>query len=348
MTGKVMTVLGPIDPAQVGIALPHEHLVSDLTAWWQEPAEATKKALAYAKVELAHLGAIRRDPMLYRDNCQQLDAGLAAQELRQFKLAGGNTLVDLTNNGLGRDPQALKAIAIETGVHVVMGSGYYIARAHPPDMDHRSIEDIAADIVRDLTVGVGDTGVRAGIIGEIGTSGRIRPNEEKVLRAAAQAQRRTGASINVHLLPWVKRGLQVLDILAAEGADLSRVALSHLSPTADDLDYQLAIASRGASLEYDFFGMEFYFDSIGAYMGSDWDAVKAVKRLIDHGCLEKLLLSHDTGMKVQLTKFGGWGFAHLLNHVVPMFKRLGVTQAQLDTLLSENPGRLLTFAEAKG
>lgn len=348
MNGKVMTVLGPIEPAQVGIALPHEHLVVDLTCWWQEPAEASKKALAHAPIELSHLGAIRRDPMICRDNCHQLDAGLAAQELWQFKLAGGNTLVDLTNNGLGRDPQALKAIAIQTGVYIVMGSGYYLARAHPPDMDQRSIEDITEEIVCDLTLGIGDTGVRAGIIGEIGTSGRIRPNEEKVLRAAARAQRRTGAAINVHLLPWVKQGLNVLNILEAEGADLSRVALSHLSPTADDLDYHLAIARRGAYIEYDFFGMEFYFDSIGAYMGSDGDAVKAVKRLIDHGCLEKILLSHDTGMKVQFTKFGGWGFGHLLNHVVPMFKRVGVTQAQLDMLLSENPKHLLTFTEAKG
>jgi len=152
----------------------------------------------------------------------------------------------------------------------------------------------------------------------------------------------------VHLLPWVKRGLDVLHILEAEGADLARVALSHLSPTADDLDYHLALAARGAYVEYDFFGMEFYFDSIGAYMGSDWDAVNAVKRLIDHGCLEHILLSHDTGMKVQLTKFGGWGFAHLLNHVVPMFKRAGVTQAQLDTLLCENPTRLLTLTAPKG
>lgn len=343
-----MTVLGPIEPEGVGIALPHEHLVVDLTAWWQEPAEASKKALAHAEVDIAHLGAIRRDPMLCRDNCHQLDTGLAADELWQFRLAGGNTLVDLTNNGLGRAPQALREISIRTGVHIVMGSGYYISRAHPTDMDQRSIDDITEEIVGDLIVGVGDTGVRAGIIGEIGTSGRIRPNEEKVLRGAARAHRHTGASINVHLLPWVKQGLNVLNILADEGADLSRVALSHLSPTADDLDYHLAIAGRGAYIEYDFFGMECYFDSVGAYMGSDREAVKAVKRLIDHGCLEKILLSHDTGMKVQLTKFGGWGFAHLLNHVVPMFKRAGVTQSQLDTLLHENPKHLLTFSPAKG
>ena len=348
MNGRVMTVLGPIAPEQVGIALPHEHLVVDLTTWWQEPAEASQKALAHAKVDLANLGAIRRDPMLCRDNCHQRDARLAAEELWQFRLAGGKTLVDLTNNGLGRDPLALKAIAIQTGIQIVMGSGYYIARAHPADMDQRSHEDIADEIARDLTEGVEDTGIRAGIIGEIGTSGSIRPNEEKTLRAAARAQRRTGAAINVHLLPWVKRGLNVLDILEAEGTDLSRVALSHLSPSADDLDYHLAIARRGAYVEYDFFGMELYFDTIGAYMGSDWDAVRCVKRLIDHGYLEQLLLSHDIGMKVQLTAFGGWGFAHLLNHVVPMFKRVGVTQAQLDTLLSDNPRRLLTWTKATG
>ena len=135
MNSKVMTVLGPIDPEAVGIALPHEHLVVDLTAWWQESSDASMKALAHTKVDLANLGAIRREPMLCRDNCHQLDARLAAEELWQFKLAGGKTLVDLTNHGLGRDPLALKAIAIQTGIQIVMGSGYYIARAHPPDMD---------------------------------------------------------------------------------------------------------------------------------------------------------------------------------------------------------------------
>ena len=188
-----------------------------------------------------------------------------------------------------------------------MGSGYYIGRSHPYDMVDRSVGMIADEIESDLMQGVADTGVRSGLIGEIGTSFKVRENEQKVLRAAARAQRRTGAPISVHLLPWQKNGVEVLDILEGEGANPHQVILCHLSPTSDDLEYHTTLVKRGAYVEYDFFGMEFYVDSVGRYTGSDAGSVTALKRLIDAGCLERLLLSHDIAMKVQLTRYGGWG-----------------------------------------
>jgi phosphotriesterase-related protein len=202
---------------------------------------------------------------------------------------------------------------------------------------------IADEIVNDLTIGVGDTGIRAGLIGEIGTSYKIRATEKKVLQAAARAQQRTGAPISVHLLPWRKNGIEALDILEGEGANLQQVILSHLSPTCDDVQYHTTLARRGANVEYDFFGMEFYMDTVGRYMGSDYHSITALKRLIDEGCLERLLLSHDTGLKIQLTRYGGWGYAHLLKHVVPMLQQRGFGESEISTLLVENPRRVLTW-----
>lgn len=343
MTEMALTVLGPISPERLGIALPHEHILIDLTCWWMDPPEASKKAVAWAPVSLETLGALRRDPFISRDNLVLLDPELALKEVSRFKWAGGGTITDVTNVGIGRDPWTLKRIALATGLNIIMGSGYYIGPSHPPEMERKSVEEIAEEIVRDITVGVGDTGIRAGLIGEIGTSDPITPNEEKSLRGAARAQRRTGTPLTIHPYPWAKEGLRILDILAEEGADLHRVIMSHMNPTLYDLDYHRAIARRGAYLEYDLMGMEFYGDSLGLSTPRDIESVAALKRLIDEGYLEKLLISQDICMKMQLTAYGGWGYAHILEHVLPMLRKDGVTQEQIHTLTVENPRRALTF-----
>jgi len=192
MQGKVMTVLGPVEPDTLGVTLTHEHLLIDLRVWCEEPEDEAQKAFVHAPVEMATLGAIRREPFGNLDNCVLDDTALAIEELRRFKTAGGGSVVDCTNNGLGRTPLALAEIAQATGINIVMGSGYYIGRSHPYDMIDRSVEMIADEIESDLMQGVADTGVRSGLIGEIGTSFKVRENEQKVLRAAARAQRRTG------------------------------------------------------------------------------------------------------------------------------------------------------------
>ena len=170
MQGKVMTVLGAIEPKDLGTTLTHEHLLVDLRVWSQEPRDEEKKALIHAPVDLSTLGAIHRDPLLNLDNCVLEDVALAIAELRQFKAAGGRSVVDCTNNGLNRAPLALKEISQATGVHIIMGSGYYIGRSHPQDLHARPVDAITDEIVNDLTTGAGDTGIRAGLIGEIGTN----------------------------------------------------------------------------------------------------------------------------------------------------------------------------------
>src|SRR5262245_47168346 len=122
MQGNVMTVLGAIEPQDLGITLTHEHLLVDLRVWSQEPREEEKKALVHAPVDLSTLGAIRRDPLLNLDNCVLDDVTVAVAELRQFKAAGGSTVVDCTNIGLNRAPLALKAVSQATGAHDDMDS----------------------------------------------------------------------------------------------------------------------------------------------------------------------------------------------------------------------------------
>ena len=198
LTGKVQTVLGPILPEGLGVTLPHEHIVCDGRSWFVEPSEATAKAMAHHPVTLDILWWLRYHFFQNWDDLQLLDEEEAIDETLHFKYAGGNSIVELSNIGLGRDPMALARISGATGLNVIMGSGYYIAASHGPDMDAKTEEDIAEEIVRDVTEGVGDTNIRAGIIGEIGTSWPITKNELKSLRAAARAPRITGAPLTGH------------------------------------------------------------------------------------------------------------------------------------------------------
>ena len=193
LSGKVQTVLGTVDPSTLGMTSMHEHVFIDFVCMYAPPAEAGSKHRGEEKVALENLGWVRYDPFRNKDNLELLDEKMAIYEIGLFKAAGGGTIVDATTIGIGRDPVALVNVAEATGVNIVMGAGYYVDMVHPSDMDDRSEEQLASQIVEELTVGVGATGVRAGIIGELGCSWPLTRNERKVLRAGAWAQKETGA-----------------------------------------------------------------------------------------------------------------------------------------------------------
>src|SRR5919106_3992418 len=184
LAGHVQTVLGPVSPEALGVTLPHEHLLIDFTVMFAEPVGASDKGRARAPVSLENLGWVRQHFNANLDNLRLLDEQVAQDEILLFKQAGGRTVVDPTPHSLARDPLALARIARGTGLNIVMGAGYYVAAAHPPDMDRRSVDDLARELVADVAVGVGDTGVRSGLIGEIGCTWPWTDNEKKVVRAA--------------------------------------------------------------------------------------------------------------------------------------------------------------------
>src|ERR1700687_1145908 len=198
LAGQAQTVLGPIAGNAMGITLPHEHLLIDFEVMFREPATGAARGLSRQPVTLANLGWVRHHFSSNLDNLQLLDETVARDEALLFKHAGGQTFVDPPTRGLARDPLALARVARATGLNIIMGSGYYVAAAHPRGMDARTVDDIARELVTDLTVGVDGTGVRAGFIGEIGTTWPWTDNEKKVVRAAVAAQRETGAALMIH------------------------------------------------------------------------------------------------------------------------------------------------------
>ena len=346
LAGQAQTVLGPIAGEAMGITLPHEHLLIDFEVMFREPANGAERGLSRQPVGLANLGWVRHHFSSNLDNLQLLDETVARDEALLFKHAGGQTFVDPTNRGLARDPLALARVARATGLNIIMGSGYYVAAAHPPGMDARTVDDIARELVTDLTDGVDGTGVRAGFIGEIGTTWPWTDNEKKVVRAAVAAQRETGAALMIHPGRHERLPLAIVDFIRKEGADLERTIMCHIERTIADRGVLLELAATGVRLEYDLFGLETsYYPYNPAFdMPNDGERMRQILFLIERGHLAQILMSHDIAYKHCLTKWGGFGYHHLLVNVIPRLRDRGADDRTIQTLLVDNPRRAFTYA----
>lgn len=342
---SVITVQGIIDSNKLGIISPHDHVLIDIRNQFREFCEASKRALSEQKVGIGNLDVLSRNPYAIKDNLVLNDIKIAEEELLEFKKAGGDTIVDATPKEIGRDPEALRDISRLTGLNIIAGCGYYTYDTHPKDMNNKTVKDITNEILNDIKIGMNDTGIKAGAIGELGTSEEIYPNEKKVLIASAKAQTETGVAIIVHTYPWGKKGLEVLDILSKNGAKLNKVSICHIDVEID-LEYCKKIIKSGAYIEFDNFGKEYYIDKryrgfAGGVFTRDIERVKAVKDLIGSGYLSNILISCDVCLKTLLHRYGGWGYDHVLSNIVPMMREEGVTDKQMNILLKENPKKFL-------
>lgn len=348
----VMTVLGPIDAERLGVTLMHEHLLIDVSYKWQPPTEVTLRALAEQPITLANLGYLRRNIGAVKANFRLDDVDTAVAEALAFKREGGSTIVDVSPVGIGRDPRALRAIAAQSGVNVVTCTGYYLARSHPAAVAGASVDALAEDMIAEIHDGIGDSGIRPGIIGEIGlgepmyvpghTGDEMHPDEAKVLRAAGRAQMATGLPLTLHIYNYRPNRLAhlALDVLAAEGVALDRVVVGHLDVRID-VEYAASVIERGAYAEFDTFGIEAYLDTSLSEYPRDTERVAALLELVQRGYVERLLVSHDVCTKMQLVAYGGWGYGHLSRHIEPRLKKAGLSQDQLATIRQANPRRLL-------
>ncbi len=341
-----MTVQGPIRTTDLGMTHIHEHLYIDcrpILNVHPYEVESDEPLTTQTAAEA------RWNPGAFRDNYHQTNVDLIVEELQPFTEAGGQTIVEVTPSHLSRAPDILRDISKRSGVHVVMGGGYYLAPTHPKDVARRSTDSITQELVGEWRHGVGDTGIRPGIYGEIGTSDPVEPEELRMLQAVAWAHLDTGVPISVHLHPWGTEGVRVLDVLEGEGVDPARVILGHMNTAIDDERYQRALLERGVNLAYDLMGFDHSLIGIGRYPPSDLDVITGIVRIAEWGHLEQLFVSQDMGgVKTRLLRYGGWGYAHVLRHVVPLFLCAGWGAAQVDTLLVHNPARVLAVPGLDG
>ena len=339
---QALSVLGPVPVERLGLTLMHEHLLFDFSMCLSAPRNPAEAALVGRSLDLTMLGRLRFNPCVVADNLVQRDVDLAIAEVSAFTAVGGRTLVDPTNASIGRDPLALQAIARATGLNIIMGAGYYYQVALDEAFAQRPQAAIAAEIVQDVTRGVGETGVRAGLIGEIGTSAPITPSEEKSLRASARAQAETGAPLMVHLDGWGREGHRVLDIVEQEGGQAGNTVLCHMNPSWSDAAYQISLADRGTYLEYDMLGINHFYPPDRA-SPDELEALQAVAGLVSRGYAERVLLSQDVYLKMMLSCYGGYGYAHLFTNLAPLFEQAGITAAHREQVLVDNPRRVLGF-----
>lgn len=301
----IQTVTGPIQLEQAGPVLIHEHVFCDF----------------YRITE-------QLDQLLN-------DEALAVDELGSLFEAGGRTVVDCTPADLGRDPLRLRNVAVATGLQIVMGTGWYRRRFYPPEIDDTPTNELARRMVHELTVGVDETEIRAGVIGEIGVDGSsITAIEERVLRAAARAHRGTGAPILTHASMYPV-GLGQLEILEDEGVAASRVVIGH-ADTYLDHAYHVAVLERGAYLAFDTIGRN--------HMNSDARRLDAVLTLLSEGWAEKILLSSDRCHRSDLRSFGGPGYAAVFRNFLPRLRAAGVADGVVNTLMLRNPARVLSWS----
>ena len=344
-SGQVMTVLGPIPVEELGMTLTHEHIMSDCGCNGPEPPEASRNYLFHKPLTMDILGEVRLLPQCNRDNQRLTDIDLAVTEVEKFRYWGGRTIVEVSPDGVGRDPLGLKMVSLRSGVQIVMGAGYYIELSQPAKLRRMSADDIADDIVRDVTEGVPGTGVRAGIIGEIGIDMDFTSEEEKNLRGAARAARRTQVPLSVHVPGGSMRHheyrTRIMDIVEEEGASLEHTIMDHVQIGPSSMASQFEIAERGAFLGYDSISCNFNWGMRG-WGPSDEEGAADIKRLIDAGHLHRILLSHDVHLKIMLTAYGGWGYAYILREFVQRLREHGVTDQQIHTMLVENPRRLFS------
>ena len=348
LAGKVQTVLGPVDPDSLGVTLYHEHLLTSLAAWYEEPAEASEKGMAQQPVSTENLYWVRTHRPNNLDNCQLSDEKTAINEAMQFKLNGGNTIAEVSSVGLARDPMGLQCIARATGLNIIMGSGYYIGASHPPELKTMTEDDIAGEIMRDIMVGVGDTGVKAGIIGEIGCSRPLQEGERKVLCASAKAQRQAGAPLMIHPAFDDNITLEIIDILKDAGADLNHTVICHVNVYAFKPETCRKIADSGCYLGYESFGNLGYPHMLQGRLlehRCDLDYLDAIAGLIADGYLDHILIAHDICFKDFLTVYGGNGYAHILRNVLPAMRIREFSEEQIQALMVENPKHFMQFEQ---
>lgn len=357
----IRTVLGRIDPGEVRMALTHEHLLFDFTANIRSADEFVSQhefARKYSglpsdfdkwdqPLDLLNIREAKEYFHLYGKGLQQLDGAFAAREVKHFADVGGNLIVDATPEGIGRSPQKLRKISEETGVHVVMATGFYTRHFHPSGTAGRSVEELAAQCVNEIEKTSDPDGVPAGII-KLALQSTPHPLEEKCMRAAAAAQAESGAPLLVH--PPVGNGgaVRAVTSLLANGANPARIVVCHQgegyirgTQTPDQLE---SLLDLGVSLGIDHFGRDGIHRQIDRRpLSTDLDRIYLVLQLIEQGFAERVFISSDIALGWMRSQLGGPGFQHVPITVVNALRALGATDDNVDLLMRRNPQRLLAF-----
>ncbi|MFI6083568.1 phosphotriesterase [Streptomyces sp. NPDC051217] len=309
---RLRTVGGPLPASAVrGPVLAHEHLVLDLDRAGE--GAAVLDSDQHGPAVVTELAALREE-------------------------YGLGLVVELTCRGMGRDPGALARISAATGVPVVAATGWYYEPFHPAELDGASVEELTATLVGEIDDGFGDTGVRPGVIGEIGSHGDSPTEPEtRALLASAHAAVATGLSVATHA-QLGRGGLAQLELLTGAGLAPHRISLGH-QDLLDAPTVHRELAAGGAYVAFDTVGKESY--------QSDTVRLRLLLALLEAGHADRVLLSCDISRHAYLRSEGGQGYGHLFRSFLPRVRAAGVDEDLIDLMTRRNPLRFLTGADTK-
>jgi phosphotriesterase-related protein len=321
---QVETVRGPVETSRLGATLMHEH------------------------VFILDSEVNNNYPERSWEGSRQARIDDAAETLHGIVARGIDTIVDLTVLGLGRSIPNLQTVNAEVDINIVVATGVYTFRLLPDYIHNRrpsrgsdaaELQDVMVDMfVDDITHGIADTGVKAGILKCCTDRPGVTSGIDRVLRAVAWAHRHTGVPISTHTDAGQQTGRDQQRVFAEEGVDLSRVVIGH-SGDSTDLDYLSELMDRGSTIGMDRFGL--YGNGFPTFD----ERVDTVARLCELGYVDRMVLSHDTMChsdrygSVQ-EQFPNWVFTHLTDDVLPALRERGVEDAQIERMLVANPRRL--------
>ena len=331
-----VTIDGLVAGDDLGFVLPHEHLTIDTT-------DMNVVAGPYppdAEITIEKLGQLRRWPRSLAGNALLDDDAAVVRDLQQYASVGGRTLVDLTPIGMGRDFARYHDIAKQSGVQIIGATGYYLFYGHRGRVAGLPVTELAAEFVTELTEGI--DGTRCGVIGEIGMSAEPEPDEWKVLEAALAAQAQTGAPIWIHVTSLLPVN-PVLDFLAEHATRVDNIVLCHMDYSLRDLTVHRRALSMGVNVELDLFGYPAWTRGYVFDMPSDTERVRTLIGLAEEGYARQIFVSHDVCMKMQMTTYGGYGYAHLLDAVGETFEQLTGSRELLMQFGVENTRRVLCW-----
>jgi phosphotriesterase-related protein len=263
-------------------------------------------------------------------DCRLDQYDLICQEMKDLRASGVSNIIEMTNRYMGRNPQFMLDLMRDTSINVMACTGYYQDAFFPEHVATRSVQQLAQEMIDEIVIGIDGTELQAGIIAEIGSSeGVITPLEEKVFIAAARAHNETGRPISTHT-SFSTMGLEQLTLLRTHGVDLSRVTVGHCD-LKDNLDNILRMIDLGAYVQFDTIGKNNYYP--------DEKRIGMLHALRNRGLLNRVMLSMDITRRSHLKANGGNGYDYLLTTFIPQLRQSGFSQADVDTMLRDNPSQ---------
>lgn len=346
MTSKVETVLGPVPISALGRTLTHEHLAMTFTHFYREPPKQIVDVFENPFC-LEKSGFLRQFPYSSKGNLVLNDHAAkeaVVNDVIAYKKFGGGTIVENSTVGLDRDVNFYKLVSEKSDVNIVAGTGFYVENVQAKANLSKTTEQMYDHMLTELTTGfLEEPSVKAGFMGEIASVWPLREFERRAIVAAGELQPQVGCGVSFHPHRAIEAPFEIIRLYLEAGGSKDKVVMSHLDRTLLENDKLLEFSELGTYCQFDLFGVEvsFYQLNPAADMPSDGQRIDKIKLLIDDGKSDKVLMSHDIHTKHRLTAFGGHGYAHIINTVLPKMALKGISQDTIDRITIDNPAKWL-------